>query len=226
MCKLHKLLVRLLCNFCIFNHCWVLKYTICVIVYCDVVMFSHVLSDKIIILFSLPCTYTRWGLVCAYWCYYSHWLWTGLCWPVLLLLALAADWFVLNSVTIACTSCGLVCADQCYYYSHWLWMGLCGLVYADHCYFYYLHWLRTGLCWLVLLLLLTLAADWFVLTGVTTTTYTGCGLVCADRRVILCFSRSTDIAKRWWACSCLNSSAAPIAAQKQVKMQRQATCLQ
>lgn len=79
---------------------------------------------------------------------------------------------------------------------------------------------HTGFGWvcvdwfmLLLLLLLTLAVDWFVLTSVTTTTYTGCGLVCADRRVILCFSRSTDIAKRWWACSCLNSSAAPIAAQ-------------
>ena len=32
--KLRKLLVCLLCSFCIFN---ILKYTICVIVYCDVV---------------------------------------------------------------------------------------------------------------------------------------------------------------------------------------------
>ena len=177
------------------------------------------------VLTSVTITCTGHGLVCAYWCYYYlHWPWTGLC-LLVLLLTMAVDWFVLTSVTTACISCGLVCADRCYYYSPWLWMGLCGLVYADCCYYYYLHWLWTGLRWLVLPLLLTLAVDWFVLTSVTTTTYTGCGLVCADWRVILCFSRSTDIAKRWWACSCLNSSAAPIAAQRQVKMQRQATCL-
>ena len=164
------------------------------------------------------------GLVCADQCYYYlHWPWIGLCLLVLLLLTLAMDWFVLTGVTTH-DGCGLVCADQCYYCLHQLWTGLCWpmlllLTLAVDGFVW------TGLCWLLLLLPLTLAVDWFVLTSVTTTTYTGCGLVCADRRVILCFSRSTDIAKRWWACSCLNSSAAPIAAQRQVKMQRQATCL-
>ena len=38
VCKLRKLLVCLLCNFCIFNNCsLVVKYKICVTVYCDVV---------------------------------------------------------------------------------------------------------------------------------------------------------------------------------------------
>ena len=128
-------------------------------------MFSHILSYKIIILFSLSCTYTRWGLVCADQCYYClHWPWTGLCWPVLLPLTLAMDWFVLTmvwfvltSVTITCTGHGLVCAYWCYYYLHWPWTGLCLLV-----------------------LLLTMAVDWFVLTSVTTACIS-CGLVCADR---------------------------------------------
>ena len=38
MCELRKLLVCLICNFYIINNCsLILKYTICVIVYCDVV---------------------------------------------------------------------------------------------------------------------------------------------------------------------------------------------
>ena len=38
VCKLHKLLVCLICNFWIFNNfLWVLKYTVCVIMYYDVV---------------------------------------------------------------------------------------------------------------------------------------------------------------------------------------------
>ena len=44
-CKVCRLLVCLLCNFCIFSNCS-FSSKICVIVYCDVLMFSHILISQ------------------------------------------------------------------------------------------------------------------------------------------------------------------------------------